>query len=53
LISFTVTRPAGASTLTACAAPALGRSTGVNTLGRSDTTAGCVVSFTFSNAFPA
>src|SRR2546426_4059948 len=53
LISRTITRPAGIVTATVSAAPAFGRSTGVKTLGRSESTAGCDATFTLSSALPA
>src|SRR5213079_933930 len=53
LIAVTTTRPVGAGTATVSALPALGRCTGVNTLGRSDTIAGVAVSLSLRSAFPA
>src|SRR5881397_2047911 len=50
---FTTTRPAATSGTTVAAAPGRGRSTGVNTLGRSARIAGVPPSFTRSSAFPA
>src|SRR6266540_551054 len=53
LIWRTITRPAATSSAAVSTVPALGRCTGVNTLGRSEMRAGRAVSFTLSNAFPA
>src|SRR5207245_1589168 len=53
LICFTTTRPAEPPAAAVSCAPAFGRSTGVNTLGRSEITAGVPVILSFSKALPA
>src|SRR5207237_5946821 len=53
LICLTTTRPAEPSTAALSCVPALGRRTGVNTLGRSDNTAGVPTTLTLRSALPA
>ena len=53
LITFTTTRPAGPAAAALSCDPAFGRSTGVNTFGLTESSAGVPVTLSFSNAFPA
>ena len=53
LMRCTTTRPADPSTAADSTTPARGRSTGVNTLGRSEMSAGVPASLSVSRAFPA
>src|SRR2546427_104896 len=53
LIAFTTTRPAGPAAAPLSCVPAFGRSTGVNTFGLNESSAGVPATLSFSSAFPA